>query len=213
MSCRVKICGISESESLHTAVESGASFIGFVHFPKSPRHVSLAHAAQLRALLPPAVASVVVVVDADDALLANIIQTVSPSLIQLHGHESVERVAEIRTKFSGQQFIKAIPISSGDDIANANAYAPYVDILLFDAKPPKDALLPGGNGLAFDWALLKNRIFPLPWLLSGGLHSENVREAIAATGAQMVDVSSGVERAPGVKDAGLIKGFIETAQA
>ena len=209
---KVKICGLSTAEQVQAAVTAGADWVGFVHFPPSPRHVSLEQAAALKRLLPPHIQSVIVVVDAEDMCLQEIIHTVAPDYIQLHGHESVQRVAAIRRCFPVQRFIKALAIRNGDDVARANAYIPHIDMLLFDAKPPENASLPGGNGLVFDWALLKNRNFPLPWLLSGGLDSNNVSGAICITGAAGVDVSSGVESAAGVKDAGKIHAFIQAAR-
>lgn len=213
MPCLIKICGLSEEGTLQVAINAGANFIGLVHFPKSPRHVSLARAAELKRLITAPVQSVMVLVDADDSLLRDVIATVSPDYIQLHGHEEPARVADIRTQFPVQKFIKAIAVRSGDDIATAHAFEPFVDMLLFDAKPPENAALPGGNGLSFDWALLKGRQFTVPWLLSGGLTPENVADAIHQTQPYGVDVSSGVERAAGVKDAALIQAFISSSRA
>lgn len=213
MSIFVKICGISDEGNLKASVAAGTDYIGLVHYPKSPRHVSLEKAASLCALLPSNVASVVVVVDPTNTLLADILRIVSPDYIQLHGHETLERIKEIRTTFPTQKFIKAIAISCSDDIAAAQAYSPHVNMLMFDAKPPKNAALPGGNGLSFDWQLLAHRTFEKPWMLSGGLNALNVGESIRITAAKIVDVSSGVETSPGVKDAELIKQFIDAAKA
>ena len=208
----IKICGLSEESTLQVAIDAGANFIGLVHFPKSPRHLSLARAAELKRLIAAPVQSVMVLVDADDDLLRDVIATVSPDYIQLHGHETPSRVAEIRKQFPAQKFIKAIAVRSGDDIAAAHAFEPFVDMLLFDAKPAENATLPGGNGLSFDWALLKGRQFTVPWLLSGGLTPDNVADAIHQTQPYGVDVSSGVERAAGVKDVVLITTFISAAK-
>lgn len=178
--------------------------VGFVHFPKSPRHVSLEHAAELKKLLPAHVKSVVVTVNPDDVLVDNIIRIVKPDYIQLHGNETAMRIAEIHAKM---KVIKAIPITTPDDIVEMAC-----DMLMFDAKPPTGAELPGGNGISFDWKILKGFQTMRPWMLSGGLTPENVAEAICQSGATIVDVSSGVEREPGVKDAGKIQAFIKAAR-
>jgi phosphoribosylanthranilate isomerase len=212
MSTTVKICGISSEDMLKAAVSCGADKIGFVHFAKSPRHIELKRSAELKEQLPAHVESVIVVVNPDDALLSQIVGVIHPAYIQLHGKESPERVKEIHAKFPKQKLIKAVSVRNGDDIAKVHAYAAYVDLLMFDAKAPESSALPGGNGLSFDWELLKNREFDKPWILSGGLTPENVKEAIEITGATAVDVSSGVESSPGVKDAALIKAFINAAK-
>ncbi|NBO19288.1 MAG: phosphoribosylanthranilate isomerase, partial [Proteobacteria bacterium] len=171
-------------------------------------HVELTHARHMAGLLPQHVASVCVVVDPDDALLARVEQEFAPNYLQLHGKETVARVAEIRTHYPNVKIIKAFRIRNSDDVAMAHAYAHVADMFLFDARAPEaPGMLPGGNGLAFDWELLKGRQFARPWLLSGGLNAENVADAVRITGASMVDVSSGVERGPGVKDASLIQAF------
>jgi phosphoribosylanthranilate isomerase len=208
MSIAAKICGLSNEEAVKAVIEAGAGYIGFIHFPASPRHVTLERAAALKSLLPPTIRSVLVVVDPDDALLTQAQSILKPDFIQLHGKETPERVKAIKRTFSAMKIIKAISVRSGDDVAKAAAYADSVDMLMFDAKPPA-GMLPGGNALSFDWALLSGREFPLPWFLSGGLNSENVADAIRISGAKMLDVSSGVESVPGVKDPELIKLFVK----
>jgi phosphoribosylanthranilate isomerase len=213
MSYLVKICGISEEKGLRAAVDAGADFVGFVHFPKSPRHVTLARAAELSGLLPDNIASVVVLVDPDDALLKDIATIVSPKYLQLHGKETPARVADIRTQYPNQKLIKAISVSHESDIVDAHHYESFVDVLMFDTKAPEGAALPGGNGISFNWNILKGFKKNLPWMLSGGLTAENIAEAIRTSGAKMVDVSSGVESQPGVKDTGKIQQFIKAAKA
>ncbi len=209
---KVKICGLADEAAVKATVAAGADYLGFVHFLKSPRHVSLERAAELKKLLPASVSSVLVVVDPDDALVQQI-NVLKPAAIQLHGKESPERVAEIKSKLPDVKIMKAISVKSADDVAAARRYIDAVDMLLFDARAPElPTMLPGGNGLSFDWAFLKNREFEKPWFLSGGLTPENVREAITSSGARMVDVSSGVESAPGVKDIVRIQAFIKAAK-
>jgi len=209
----VKICGLSEEATLHAAVDAGAALVGFVHFLKSPRHVSLARAAKLTSLLPPSVLSVLVLVDPDDELLDEITATAPMDYLQLHGNETPARLADIRKRYTQQKIIKAIALTTPADLRLARAYEHFADMLLFDAKAPVESSIPGGNGITFDWTLLAGFQSPLPWLLSGGLTPENVAEAIKQSGAKMVDVSSGVEQKPGVKDAGKINAFIEAARA
>jgi phosphoribosylanthranilate isomerase len=214
VSIAIKICGLTSEKAVKTTVDAGAGYAGFVYFPTSPRHITLDKAAKLKALLPETVKSVLVVVDPDDALLANIHARVKPDYIQLHGKETKERVQAVRKACPQSKIIKAVKVRNSDDVASAMAFTDVADALLFDAKPPElPGMLPGGNGLSFDWALLKNREFSLPWFLSGGLHAKNVVEAIKESGAPMVDISSGVESAPGVKDPALIKAFIKKVQA
>ena len=213
----IKICGLSEETTLRAAIDAGADMIGFVHFPKSPRHVSLERAAELKKLLPVHIASVLVLVNPNDALLAEIAATVSPSYLQLHGNETPARIAEIRTKYPAQKLIKALAISTKDDVSAAKEFETLVDMLLFDATPPipnpqSPIPLPGGNGIAFDWKVLQGFQSKQPWLLSGGLTAENVQQALRESGAKMVDVSSGVESQPGIKDADKIKAFLTAAK-
>lgn len=217
MTTAVKICGITSDEALDAACASGADYVGFVFFPKSPRHLDVGRARQLRERIPRggACKTVALVVDPSDQCLADIVREVDPDLLQLHGHESLGRVAEIRERF-GKPIMKAIPVSSAADVAAGLAYLSpgrMADILLFDAKPDPDAVLPGGNGLAFDWRMLEGLSGRTPFALAGGLNPENVTEAIARTGAAIVDVSSGVESAPGVKEPGLIRRFLQAAKA
>jgi len=213
MSSHVKICGLSDEATLLAANHAGAHYIGFVHFPKSPRHVSLERAAELKKMLHFRIRSVVVLVDPDDALLGDVATIVTPDYIQLHGKESPERVREIREKFPTLQIIKAFSVATSADLEPAKDYEQVAHMLMFDAKAPKDATLPGGNGIAFDWHIMSRFKSKLPWILSGGLTPENVNAAIKQSGAQIVDVSSGVEREPGVKDAGKIKRFIQAAHS
>ncbi|MDB5595480.1 MAG: phosphoribosylanthranilate isomerase [Hyphomicrobiales bacterium] len=203
----VKICGLSTPPALRAALASGTDLVGFVFFPKSPRHLSLDTAMALAELTGNRAVKVALTVDADDDTLAAIVQRVQPDMIQLHGHESPARVAQIRAQF-GLPVIKAIGVSSAADLADVAAYAATADRLLFDAKPPAGADLPGGNGLAFDWQLLHDLALPAPFMLSGGLHADNGAEAARQTGAAAVDVSSGVESAPGRKDVKKIAAFI-----
>ena len=204
----VKICGLSTPESVEAALAAGADLVGFVFYPKSPRNVSLETAAALAALARGRAKIVTLVVDADDALLAAITSSVDPDLIQAHGHESPERIARIKA-LTGKPVIKALSVRTEADVARARGYA-AVPFILYDAKPPENSALPGGNGLTFDWTILKTADRPL--MLSGGLMPGNVAEAIRVTGAAMVDVSSGVESAPGIKDVELIRKFIEAAK-
>lgn len=209
---RVKICGLRDAASLQAAVDAGAAYVGLVFFPKSPRNVTIEEAAVLAQTVPPGVAKVALVVDADDALLDAITARVPLDILQLHGHETPERVSAIRARY-GLPVMKAVGVAGPDDLTALDDYAKVADQILVDAKPPKDADLPGGNGLSFDWRLIAGRRWPVPWMLAGGLTPENVREAISLTGAKQVDVSSGVETAPGVKDAALIAAFCAAAQA
>lgn len=208
---RVKICGLTVAADVKAAVEAGAAYVGFVFFEKSPRHVTLEQARALALDVPPGVAKVALTVDGDDAALDALTDRVPLDFLQLHGHESPARVAEVKARY-GLPVIKAIGIAEADDLAQIDAYAGVADQFLIDAKPPKGATRPGGNALVFDWGLIAGRDWPLPWLLAGGLAPDNVAEAVARTGARQLDVSSGVERAPGLKDANLIRAFIENAR-
>lgn len=205
---RAKICGLKTPEAVDASVAGGASHVGFVFFPRSPRAVDPALAARLTARLPDVVTSVGVFVDPEDALLESVLNAVPLGMLQLHGAETPERVAAIRAR-TGRPVMKAIAVSEPADIERAVAYAPVSDWLLFDAKPPKEeSALPGGNGLAFEWRLLNGSEFPAPWMLSGGLKPENVAEAVSLSGASHVDVSSGVEDAPGRKNPTRIRDFL-----
>jgi phosphoribosylanthranilate isomerase len=202
---RVKICGIKTKDALEAAVNAGAAYVGFVHFPQSPRHIAPEAAGVLRAQLPSHVKAVSVVVDASDEQLERICAHVMPDVLQLHGRETPARMREIRDRFH-VPVMKTVAVENAEDVGRARNYAD-ADMLLFDAKPPKGAKLPGGNAVAFDWNLLAKLSITQPWMLSGGLTAQNVAEAIRASGAQMVDVSSGVEASAGVKDVQKIAGF------
>ncbi|MEO1638853.1 MAG: phosphoribosylanthranilate isomerase [Pseudomonadota bacterium] len=209
---RVKICGLRKQADVAAAVAARAAYVGLVFFPKSPRNVAIEEARALALATPPGVAKVALVVNADDAALDAITAKVPLDMLQLHGAESPERVAAVRTRY-GLPVMKAVGVATAEDIPKLETYAAVANQLLVDAKPPKDAVLPGGNGLSFDWELIANRRWPVPWMLAGGLTPENVGEAIRLTGARQVDVSSGVESAPGVKDPALISAFCVAAHA
>lgn len=207
----VKICGLKTMEALAAVIAGGADMAGFVFFGKSPRHLSLQQARMLGARAAGNITKVALVVDAADAAIAEIIAALQPEFLQLHGHETPERIAEIRTAF-GRPVIKAFGIAAEADLAAALAQAGPADWLLFDAKPPVGASHPGGNGIAFDWTFLARAQISRPWMLSGGLDPVNVARAIALSGAAAVDVSSGVESAPGIKEAARIAAFIAAAK-
>ncbi len=209
---RVKICGLTTPEAVEVAVGAGARYLGFVFFEKSPRNLGARAAAALAVEVPPGVAKVGLVVNADDARLKEITDRVPLDMLQLHGQEGPERVAEIRARF-GLPVMKAVGIAEEADLQRADEYAEVADQLLLDAKSAPGAALPGGNGLAFDWRLLAGRSWARPWMLAGGLTPDNVARAINLTGAAQVDVSSGVESAPGIKDAALIRAFLTAAGA
>jgi phosphoribosylanthranilate isomerase len=204
----IKICGLTTGDTLSAALDCGADFVGAVIFPKSPRHIAPADAAALFGAARGRAKVVAVVVDPDDALLEQIGQTLRPDFIQLHGNETLDRADAVR-RLTSAGVIKALPIRSEADFAAVAAWEPVVDHLMFDAKPPEGSNLPGGVGHSFDWSLMSSRSFVRPWFLAGGLNPGNVREALAITAAPLVDVSSGVESAPGVKDADRIAAFIE----
>lgn len=207
----IKICGLTTPETLNAALDAGADFVGAVVFPKSPRHMAPNQAAKLFEQARGRAKIVAVTVDADDALLEQIARTLRPDFIQLHGSETPARAERVRA-VTGAGVIKALPIRHGDDFAGADEWDYHADHLMFDAKPPEGSVLPGGVGHSFDWTLLADRAFRHPWFLAGGLDPDNVGEALRISGAPMVDVSSGVESAPGVKDAGRIAAFIQTAR-
>lgn len=211
MSVRVKICGIRDEAALFAAVEGRADLVGFVFFPRSPRSITPAEAAPLAEYIRGVAASVALVVDADDALLDGIVATVKPDMLQLHGHETPERTRAIRARY-GRPVMKAVPVATAADAARAFDFLEVADLILFDAKAPPGAKLPGGNGVAFDWHALDAVRDKVPFMLSGGLTAENVAEAVRLTGAKAVDVSSGVESSPGVKDPGLISRFLSAAK-
>jgi phosphoribosylanthranilate isomerase len=212
MSLAVKICGLSTRETLDAALDAGADMVGFVFFPPSPRHIQLGTAREFGRQVRGHVQKVALTVDADDATLVAIVEALQPDILQLHGHETVARVAEIKRKF-GRQVMKALPVERAADLAILPDYATVADRILFDARPPKGATRPGGLGAVFDWHLLENLDLALPFMVSGGLHAGNVANAIRVTRADGVDVSSGVEHAPGVKDVEMIREFIRAARA
>jgi len=207
---KVKICGVRTPAIIETAADAGADYVGLVLFPNSPRYVELEEARVLAAIARGRIGTVAVLVDPDDALIDGIIERVGPDLLQLHGGETPDRVAAIRAR-AGLPVMKAVAIEGPADVAEATAYAECADHILFDAKARPGAALPGGNGVAFDWLALK--AFAAPFALSGGLTPDTVGEAIRATGAALVDVSSGVERAPGEKDPELVRRFIRAAKS
>ena len=207
----IKICGLSTPETLDAALGAGADWVGFVRFARSPRHVELEAARALSRRAKGRAGCVVLLVDPDDAALAAAIEAIAPDLIQLHGRESPERVAEIRAA-TGLPVMKALGIAGPADLAVIPAYAAVADRLLLDAKAPPGAALPGGNGVRFDWSLLEGADLPAGLMLSGGLGPENVAEALARTGLRAVDVSSGVESAPGIKDPARIAAFVTAAR-
>lgn len=208
---QVKICGITRAEDLSAAAKAGARYAGFVFFPKSPRHLSIETAKALALDAPLGVARVGLFVNPDDAALDAVLDQVPLDIIQLHGSETPARVAEVKAH-SGLPVMKAVGIAVPADLDALWDYGLVADLLLVDAKAPPDAALPGGNGLAFDWRLLAGRRMLKPWMLAGGLTPANVAEAVRLTGAPMVDVSSGVEAAPGIKDSALIRDFVTAAQ-
>ena len=202
-----KICGLTTPDTLDTALNHGAAFVGAVVFPKSPRHINPLHAATLFERARGQAGIVAVTVDADDVLLTEIGLILKPDLIQLHGHETPERAIEIR-QLTGAGIIKALPVSTPDDLAAAEPWEAVADHLMFDARPPEGSDLPGGVGASFDWAMMQGRRYRNPWFLAGGLNPENAARAAAISGAPMLDVSSGVESAPGVKDSIRIAAFL-----
>src|ERR1700731_1309059 len=212
MSLIVKICGLSTRETLDVALDAGADMVGFVFFPPSPRHLSLETARDLGRHAKRRAAKVALTVDADDSTLANIVEALQPDMLQLHGNETVARLRDIKQKF-GLPVMKAIAVETPADLASLPGYAAVADRILFDARAPKEATRPGGLGAVFDWRVLENLDLELPFMVSGGLHAQNVAEAVRLTRAGGVDVSSGVERAPGVKDPEMIRSFIRAARA
>lgn len=209
---RVKICGLTRPGDVAAAARAGAAYAGFVFFPKSPRNLSVEAARELALAAPVGLAKVALVVNPDDALLDAITGLVPLDMIQLHGGESPERVLEVRAR-TGLPVMKAVGVATEDDLPRIADYAGVADQLLIDAKPVPGAELPGGNGLAFDWRLIAGRRWACPWMLAGGLMPENVGAAVEMTGARQVDVSSGVEAAPGLKDPEKIAAFVQAAQA
>jgi phosphoribosylanthranilate isomerase len=208
---QAKICGLTDIAAVQAAVAGGADWLGFVFFPGSPRDVAPNRAADLVAAVTGRAKVVAVTVDPDDQMLDRIQSTLRPDLIQLHGRETPARVSEVRAR-TGASVVKALRVSTAEDLQAADGFADVADYLMFDAKPSAGAALPGGNGAAFDWSILAGRRFAKPWFLAGGLAPDNVEEAVRGSGAPMVDVSSGVEAAPGVKDPVLVKAFLEAVR-
>ncbi|MCD1618289.1 phosphoribosylanthranilate isomerase [Salipiger manganoxidans] len=208
---RVKICGLTRPEDVAAAAAAGAHYAGLVFYARSPRAVGVDLARDLALAAPVGLAKVALLVDAEDAALDAIVARVPLDMLQLHGHESPERVAEIGARY-GLPVMKAVGVARAEDLPQLDAYARVADQILVDAKAPKDAALPGGNGLAFDWRLIAGRRWPVPWMLAGGLAPQNVAQAVAMTGTRQLDVSSGVETAPGQKSADLIRAFVAAAR-
>lgn len=206
----VKICGLRTASDVRAAADAGARYVGFVFFPKSPRHLDIPDAAALAATVPAGLCKVALTVNADDAILDALTKAVPLDMLQLHGSETPERVAQVKARY-GLPVMKALGVADATDLKQIDIYAGVADQLLIDAKPPKGADLPGGNGLAFDWQLLAGRVWRCPWMLAGGLTPDNVAQAIQRTGARQVDVSSGVESSAGVKDADLIHALVQAA--
>ncbi len=211
MVARAKICGLTRPGDVAAAVSAGARWLGFNFFPESPRYLRPQQAAELAGEVPPDVARVVLVVDADNATLEAILDRMPADMVQLHGSETPERISDIRARF-GLPVMKAVGVATSADLPAITRYEAVADHILLDAKPAPGADLPGGNGLAFDWQLIAGRRWRKPWMLAGGLTPENVARAINLTGAARVDVSSGVESAPGVKDPTLIRAFLAAAR-
>ncbi|MCC0075797.1 MAG: phosphoribosylanthranilate isomerase [Rhodobacter sp.] len=208
---RVKICGLTRPRDMDVVAAAGAAYAGLVFFARSPRALAIPQAKAIALAAPAGLARVGLFVDAEDALIDAVLAEVPLDMVQLHGRETPERLAALRTRH-GLPLIKAVGVAGAEDLPKLVDYGRVADMLLVDAKPPRDAVLPGGNGLAFDWRLIAGRRWPVPWMLAGGLDAGNVRDAIALTGARQVDVSSGVESAPGIKDADKIAAFITAAQ-
>ena len=208
---RVKICGLTRPEDVEAAVAAEAGYLGFNFFPRSPRYVSFETARELALRVPPGVVKVALTVDEGMEFLARLTDAVPLDMLQLHGSETPEQVAAVKDRF-GLPVMKVLGIGDAGDLAQIDRFAKVADQLLVDTKPPKGADRPGGNAVAFDWSLVAGRRWAVPWMLAGGLTPDNVAQAIAQTGARQVDVASGVERAPGIKDAGLIADFVAAAR-
>ena len=208
----VKICGLATVDDVRACADAGANYMGLVFFEKSPRNITIPAARELALAAPLGLAKVALVVNPSDAQLDAITATVPLDMLQLHGRETPERVAEVKARY-GLPVMKAVGIADGDDLPKLESYFGVADQILVDAKPPKGGELPGGNGLSFDWRLIAGRRWPCPWMLAGGLTPENVAEAVKMTGVKQVDVSSGVEDAPGQKNAELIQKFVQSSRA
>ena len=208
----IKICGLATVDDVRACADAGANYMGLVFFEKSPRNITIPAARELALAAPLGLAKVALVVNPSDAELDAITGTVPLDMLQLHGRETPERVAEVKARY-GLPVMKAVGIADGDDLPKLESYFGVADQILVDAKPPKGGELPGGNGLSFDWRLIAGRRWPCPWMLAGGLTAENVAEAVKMTGAKQVDVSSGVEDAPGLKNAELIQKFVQSSRS
>ena len=212
MTLKVKVCGLKKPERVEQAAALGASYLGFVFYPPSPRYVDPARARDLVGAVPAGIETVGIIVDASDAEIEAILQAVPLDILQLHGYETPERVQEIALN-SGCRVSKALRVETAADLDELSAYVDAADMILFDAKPPRDAAWPGGHGLPFDWRLLQDVAIAKPWALAGGLHAGNLEAAVALTGAPIVDVSSGVESRPGVKDPEKLAAFFAAVRA
>ena len=211
-SVKVKICGLTREADMLAVAKAGVSYAGLVFFAKSPRNLALTQARDLALAAPPGLAKVALTVDADDDMLDAILHEVPLDMLQLHGRETPQRVSALKARY-GLPVMKALGIADAEDLHKIDLYAGVADQLLIDAKPPTGSALPGGNGLAFDWRLLQARKYwALPWMLAGGLSAQNVAQAVQLTGARQVDLSSGVESAPGLKDADQIAAFMQAVQ-
>jgi len=211
-SVKVKICGLTREADMLAVAKAGVSYAGLVFFAKSPRNLGLAQARDLALAAPPGLAKVALTVDADDDMLDAILHEVPLDMLQLHGRETPQRVSALKARY-GLPVMKALGIADAEDLHKIDLYAGVADQLLIDAKPPTGSALPGGNGLAFDWRLLQARKYwALPWMLAGGLSAQNVAQAVQLTGARQIDLSSGVESAPGLKDADQIAAFMQAVQ-
>ena len=211
MPVEVKICGVTDTAAVAAAVEHGARYVGLNFFPPSPRALKPAPAARLAAQVPTGISKVGVFVDPDDGLLSTVLDAAPFDLLQLHGDEPPDRCAAVRARFD-VPVMKAIKVGTREDLASVAAYEDVADFLMFDARPPASATRPGGNAVPFDWSLLEGRNWLKPWFLAGGITADNVAAAVVASGARLVDVSSGVERAPGHKDPAKIKAFLDIAR-
>jgi phosphoribosylanthranilate isomerase len=210
VSIDVKICGLKDPVSVRAAVDGGAAMVGFVFFPPSPRSITAAGQAELSGAVPDGILKIGLVVNPEDAFLKDLLATARLDMLQLHGLENPERVGEIRERF-GLPVMKAVAIAGPKDIVLAHDYEGVTDRLLFDARPPKGASRPGGNAQVFDWTLLRDQVWQKPWLLAGGLRADNLVEAVRTSGAAAVDISSGVEDSPGMKNPDKISAFLEVA--
>ena len=207
----VKVCGLTSAAAMEDAAKAGARYAGLVFFEKSPRNVSIDQAREIALAAPIGLAKVALTVDASDDFLQAMLDKVAIDIIQLHGKETPERVREVKAKF-GLPVMKAVGVADKDDLFKLDMFSEVADQILVDAKAPKGADLPGGNGLAFDWTLIQGRRWSTPWMLAGGLTPETARKAVEMTGARQLDVSSGVESAPGIKDAQKMQAFVQAAQ-